>query len=271
MNWKRLLIGKWSWKRPFISLGSIYILLGIFAVSCADRIIFQPPPASYSKDLKDFISINPDSAQPLAAIHLKARPNLPTIIYSHGNAEDIGQNIEIFTALNDRGFGVIAYDYPGYGLTPGRSTEASTQEAIQSAWEHAINSGISPSSIVIVGRSIGTGPSVWLASHTKPAALILIAPLKSAYSVAFKYPIFPNDLFPNYKRIADIHTPLLVIHGENDEVIPFSHGRAIYENSPASNKSFVTIKDSGHNDLFYNASEQILNSITDFVHRLPKE
>jgi alpha-beta hydrolase superfamily lysophospholipase len=271
MNWKRILIGKWSWKRPFISLAFIYILLCIVAVSCADRIIFQPQASSYSENIQGFTTIAPKSAQPVAAIHLKAKPNSPTILYSHGNAEDIGQNIDIFTALHERGFGVIAYDYPGYGLSSGSSTETSTQQAIQSAWDHAINSGIPPSSIVILGRSIGSGPSVWLASHTKPAGLILISPLKSAYSVAFKYPIFPGDLFPNYKRIAKIHTPLLVIHGENDEVIPFSHGQAIYQNSPSHLKKFAPIKNTGHNDLFYLASNEILDSITDFIHRLPKE
>ncbi|MES2981903.1 MAG: alpha/beta hydrolase [Verrucomicrobiota bacterium] len=271
VNWKRILIGTWSWKRPFISLGSIYVLLCIIALTCADRLIFLPPTPSYSETLPGYIKIDSKNAKPVAAIHLKAKPNAPTIIYSHGNAEDIGgYNIDLFETLHDRGFGVIAYDYPGYGLTPGRSTEATTQQAIKSAWDYAIKSGISPSSIVIVGRSIGTGPSVWLASQTKPAGLILIAPFKSAYSVPFKYPIFPSDLFPNYKRIADIHTPLLVIHGEMDEVIPFSHGQAIYENSPASNKLLVPIKNSGHNDLFDNASDQIFDSMTEFIHQLPK-
>jgi abhydrolase domain-containing protein 17 len=271
MNWKRILIGKWNWKRPFISLGSIYILLGLFAVSCADRLIFVPPSASYSENIQGFTQIPSKSAAPIAAIHLKAKPNAPTIIYSHGNAEDIGQNIDIFQTLHDRGFGVIAYDYPGYGLSPGRPTETSTQQSIQAVWDHAIQSGISPSSIVIVGRSIGTGPSVWLASHTQPAGLILISPLKSAYAVAFKYPIFPGDLFPNYKRIANIQTPLLVIHGENDEVIPFSHGQSIYQHSAASNKYFAPIKNSGHNDLFYNASNEIIDAMVEFIHQLPKK
>lgn len=270
MNWKRILIGTWSWKRPFISLSSIYVLLCIFALSCADRVIFQPPTPSYTESIQGFTMINSKTAPSVAAIHLKAPPNAPTIIYSHGNAEDIGQNIDIFNELHQRGFGVIAYDYPGYGLSPGKPTEATTQQAIKSAWEYAIRSGISPSSIIIVGRSIGTGPSVWLASQTKPAGLILIAPFKSAYSVAFKYPIFPSDLFPNYNRIAEIHTPLLVIHGEMDEIIPFSHGQEIYQNSPASKKLLVPIENSGHNDLFENASDQILDSMTEFIQQLPK-
>lgn len=270
MNWKNLLIGKWSWKRPFISLASIYVILAVFAVSCADSIIFQPPSPSYSRDLPNFSMIPSENGNSIATIHLKARPGEKTIIYSHGNAEDIGQNFEIFSALNERGFGVIAYDYPGYGLSTGKPTESSTQDSIKTVWKHALSSGIPPSSIILIGRSIGSGPSVWLASETKPAALILISPLKSVYSVAFQYPIFPADRFPNLKRIAKINTPLLVIHGETDNVIPFSHGQAIHEKSPAKEKSFLSVPNAGHNDLFQSNPDKIFDTIASFINKLPQ-
>ncbi len=232
--------------------------------------IFMPPTPSYSENLTGFTKIAADSKQPIAAIHLKAKPGAPTIIYSHGNAEDIGQSIEMIDALHSSGYGVIAYDYPGYGLSPGKPTQTSTQDSIQATWDYAINSGIPASSIIILGRSIGTGPSVWLASRTKPASLILISPLKSAYYVAFKYPIFPNDRFPNYKRIPKIHTPLLIIHSEMDEVIPFSHGKELFEISPATNKFFVPIKKTGHNDMFSDAPDEIFDAIDTFIKQLPK-
>lgn len=270
MNWKRLLIGKWNWKRPFMSLGSIYILLGLFAVSCADRMIFLPPAPSYGENLRGYTKIDSKISGSIAAIHVKAKPGAPTIIYSHGNAEDVGQNMDIIYALNSKGYGVIAYDYPGYGLSTGKPTQTSTQESIQATWDYAIKSGIPASSIVIVGRSVGSGPSVWLASHTEPAGLILISPLKSAYCVAFGYPIFPGDRFPNYKRIPKIETPLLVIHSEQDEVIPFSHGKELFEVSPASNKFFVPIKKTGHNDMFYHAPDKIFDAIDTFIKQLPK-
>jgi pimeloyl-ACP methyl ester carboxylesterase len=234
--------------------------------------IFLPPHPTYTAEIDGYTKIDPKSEQPVAAIHLKAQPNAPTIIYSHGNAEDIGcGNMEVFKALNQRGFGVIAYDYPGYGLTPGTSSEKSTQQAIQSTWDYAINSGIPASSIIILGRSIGSGPSVWLATHTKPAGLILISPLKSAYCVAFGRPIFPGDRFPNYKRINDTDAPLLVIHGELDDIIPYSHGQELYQKSPSRLKKFVSVKKSGHNDLYPNALNEVLDAVTDFIHQLPKE
>jgi abhydrolase domain-containing protein 17 len=271
MNWKRLLIGKWSWKRPFISLGSIYILLCLFAVFFADRMIFMPPDPNYADNLKGFTRIDSKKTGTIAAIHLKAKPGESTIIYSHGNAEDTGMCIDVIYALHRKGYGVIAYDYPGYGLSAGKPTESSTQEAIQATWDYAINSGIPESSIIILGQSIGSGPSVWLASHTKPAGLILISPLKSVYCVPFGRPIFPCDRFPNYKRIPKIHTPLLVIHSEQDEVIPFSHGKELFEISPASNKFLVPIKETGHNDMYHYASEEIFDAIDTFIKQLPKQ
>ena len=270
MNWKRLIIGKWNWKRPFISLGSIYLMLAVFAVSCADKVIFQPPHPTYTREIKGFTTITTTEHRTVAALHLKAKPDARTIIYSHGNAEDIGQLIEIFTALNDRGFGIIAYDYPGYGLSPGKPSETATEQSIQAAWDYAMQSGISPSAVVIIGQSIGSGPSVWLSSNKEPAGMILISPMKSVYSIPFGYPIFPGDRFPNLKRIRKIRTPLLVIHGKQDEVIPYGHGVAIHEASAAGKKFLKTIENCGHNDLYFRASDEIFDSIVRFIHDLPK-
>jgi len=265
MNWKRILLGRWSWKRPIISLASIYLLLAITACSFADKLIFQPPPSSYTTMLEGLETIESGESKPIAFIHLKASPGAPTLLYSHGNAEDIGQNMPIFKEWHDRGLGVIAYDYPGYGLSLGTPTEASTQHTIFRIWEHALASGISPSSIIIVGRSIGSGPSVWLSSFVNPAGLILISPLKSAFTTAFPLPIFPGDRFPNLRRIREIETPLLVIHGENDQVIPISHGEAIHNSSPSDLKFLAKIPNTGHNDLFHIAAEEIFTHIDAFV------
>lgn len=272
MNWKRILIGKWSGKRPLYSLASIYILLAIIAVSCADRLIFMPPTASYSENLEGFSFISSEGGERIAIVHLKAQAEMPTLLYSHGNAEDIGQNIEIFREWHDRGFGVIAYDYPGYGISDGTPTEASTQKAIRHVWDHLIASGVPESSTIIVGRSIGSGPSVWLASSVRPAGLILISPLKSAFSVAIPtpFPIFPGDRFPNLKRIANIDTPLLVIHGENDNVIPFSHGKALYKASPAKEKTFLSIPNARHNDLFAVGGDEIFEKTSSFASEVSK-
>ncbi len=268
MNWKKTLIGKWSWKRPFQSLFSIYGVLGVVAVFFADRIIFVPPVPSYDGGLKGLIRLHTRAGEEIAALHYPAAPGMPTLLYSHGNAEDLGQATDLYQEWHDLGFGVCAYDYPGYGESTGMATESSCERAIHSVWEYLKESGLKPGALVIVGRSVGSGPSTWLASHIQPAGLALIAPFTSVYSVPFRAAIFPNDRFQNLKLIRNTRTPLLVIHGENDEVIPPSHGRNLVDASPASDKTFSLIRGAGHNDLFEVAGEGVLRQIADFARRV---
>ncbi len=272
MNWKRILIGKWSWKRPIYSLVSIYAILLLVSCTLTDRILFVPPPASYSGSYPDLDFVKTAKNESIAFIHLRAQKGKPTILYSHGNAEDLAQSSPIYEAMHAQGLGVFAYDYPGYGLSTGTPSEDSCQRAIQASWNHLKEIGIPSSSIVITGRSVGSGPSVWLASHEDPSALILIAPFRSVFTTAFPtpFPLFPGDRFPNHKRIKKITAPLLIIHGENDRVIPSSHGKKLYKASPATTKEFLAIPQAGHNDLFKIAAEQIIQKVATFAQQPPK-
>ncbi len=104
----------------------------------------------------------------------------------------------------------------------------------------------------------------------KPAGLVLIAPFTSVFRVAFPFPLFPRDRFQNLKLICEMDTPLLVIHGENDEVIPVSHGRTLVSASAAVDKVFISISDAGHNDLFEVAGDEIVGKVGDFARRVAK-
>ncbi len=270
MDWKRILIGKWSWKRPIQSLVSIYLLLAIFAVFFADLILFAPPVPSYQADFKGLIHLRTDAGEDVAALHYPAAPGMPTLLYSHGNAEDLGQAVDLYQAWHGMGFGVLSYDYPGYGQSTGKPVEASCNRAIQSAWNHLLAAGVKPASIIIVTRSVGGGPGTWLASHEKPAGLAMIAPFTSVYSVPFHAAIFPRDRFPNLKLIRMMDLPLLVLHGENDEVIPNWHGRKLVEASPSKDKTFRLVPGAGHNDLFEVAGDEIIREIADFARRVAR-
>ncbi|MBG7608576.1 MAG: alpha/beta hydrolase [Verrucomicrobia bacterium] len=267
MNWKRILIGKWSWKRPFISLVSIYALLLLASCTLADRILFAPPATSYTRSHPNLDFLKTPKNESIAFVHLPAEAGMPTILYSHGNTEDLAHSSQLYEELHTRGLGVFAYDYPGYGLSTGTPNEDSCQRAIQSSWNHLTKIGISTSSIIITGRSVGSGPSVWLASNQKPSALILISPFRSAFTTAIPtpFPLFPGDRFPNHKRIKTINSPLLIIHGENDGVIPFRHGQKLFDASPATTKEFLKIPGAGHNDLFHVASKEIFTKIAEFA------
>jgi fermentation-respiration switch protein FrsA (DUF1100 family) len=125
---------------------------------------------------------------------------------------------------------------------------------------------VAPSDIVVVGRSVGGGPSVWLLQEETPAALVLISPFTSTFAI---YPpaqyLIPGDRFPNLPRIRKSTVPLLVIHGEADGIIATDHGRTLYAASPAEPKEFVGIPNAGHNDLFYRAGPRVIDEIEKFV------
>lgn len=272
MDWKRILIGKWSWKRPFISLGSIYLLLLLISVFFADRILFVPPAPSYDSHFPGLGFAKTTANESIAFIHLPAANGMPTLLYSHGNAEDMAESSPFYDELHARGLGVLAYDFPGYGLSSGTPNEESCLRAIRAAWDHLIESGIPASSIIIVGRSVGSGPSVWLASHEKPAGVALIAPFRSAFTAAIPTPvsIFPGDRFPNLERIRSQRHPLLLIHGEDDRVINASHSKKLFAASPTTDKELHLIPDAGHNDLFNVAFDEIVDLIEAFAKRAGK-
>jgi fermentation-respiration switch protein FrsA (DUF1100 family) len=272
MDWKRILIGKWSWQRPLVSLAWIYFLLLLTSCFFADRLIFAPPPPSYTASYLDLGFLKTSGNESIAYLHLPARKGMPTLLYSHGNAEDIVQSTIFYEELHARGLGVFAYDYPGYGLSTGTPNEDSCQRAILAAWNHLTDGGVAPPSIIITGRSVGGGPSVWLASRTKPAGLALISPFRSAFTAAIPTPfsIFPGDRFPNLERIRGLDLPLLVIHGEDDRVIAVSHGRKLYDASPSQDKKLVLIPNAGHNDLYAVAGDEVIEELDEFAKRIAK-
>lgn len=250
VDWKRLLVGKWSWKRPLYSLAFIYLTLALLAWFVADHLIFQPPGTPYADNRHGFSQLG-EGEKAIAIFHLPAGPEMPTLLWSHGNAQNLESLKPALEYFHVHGFGVISYDYPGYGESPGSPDEKGCYRAIEATYQHLTGSlGISPSDLVLVGQSVGTGPACWLAAKHDHAALVLISPFMSAFRSVTRIPLFPGDRFPNHSHLSRVTSPLLVIHGEEDEVIPFSQGQDLFDLSPAQRKTFLPIPGAGHNDLF---------------------
>lgn len=267
MNWRRWLIGTWNWKRPLKSLAFLYGCLVVVAVFFAERLIFLPPAPGYADDgrLVKFVTSTGDS---IAAIERPAEPGRPTILFTHGNAEDLGTVVDLADLWASEGFGVLAYDFPGYGRSTGRPLERSCEAAIEAAWNHlTVTRRIDPGSIVLVSRSVGGGPTVWLAERKHAGGMILMSPFTSAFAVRIPVPILPCDRFPNLKRIPQVSCPLLVIHGEADTLIPPSHGRKLVEAATVPDKVFLGIPGAGHDDLLDVGGETAWAAIRDFANR----
>ncbi len=269
-NWKKLLVGEWSWWRPFKSIAFIYLALLVIALGFADRLIHRPPSAGYSQESLPVKLLETPSGTKVATFHLPAKPGMPTLLWSHGNAEDIGYLEPRFRDFHARGYGILAYDYPGYGISEGKPDEQGCYDACLTAWNHLTGPlGIAPEDIIIYGQSVGSGSAVWLASDHPCAGLMLVSPFVSAFRAVTRYPLFPGDRFNNISRIGSIHTPLLVVHGDKDQVISQWHGKTLHARHPGP-KTFFNVPGAGHNDLYQLATDDILDALDTFRQQEPK-
>ncbi|XP_044056369.1 alpha/beta hydrolase domain-containing protein 17A [Siniperca chuatsi] len=189
----------------------------------------------------------------ISCMYIRCVPNARfTVLFSHGNAVDLGQMSSFYIGLGTRiNCNIFSYDYSGYGVSTGKPTEKNLYADIDAAW-HALRTryGISPENIILYGQSIGTVPTVDLASRYECAAVVLHSPLTSGMRVAFPdtKKTYCFDAFPNIEKVSKITSPVLIIHGTEDEVIDFSHGLALFERCPKAVEP-LWVEGAGHNDI----------------------
>lgn len=187
------------------------------------RYAFCPPVPSYDVDLPGlfFVDSIPCIQFPLDL------PYPITLLYSHGNAEDLGLGSDYFISLSDElGVNVVSYDYQGYGLHPGVPSEENVMKNSISVFEYLVSNR--HSKIIVAGRSLGSAPAIHIAAEKREqcCGLILISPLSSAIRVVSEYSAFILhwvDVFCNIDKIKEVKCPTLIIHGDVDEVIPLKH------------------------------------------------
>lgn len=159
-----------------------------------------------------------------------------TVLFSHGNAGNISGRLETIRMLHGLDLNVLIYDYRGYGKSEGRPDEAGTYLDAQAAWNFLTGEkNIPESTIVIMGRSLGGAVSAWLATRVKPTGLILESTFTSAKDLAQElYPWVPvrwliKIEYPTKSYLQDISVPKLILHSRDDRLIPFHHGKEIFE------------------------------------------
>ncbi len=262
-NLKKYLVGDFSVKRLIRSVAFIYIFLFVFALACSDRILFQPQPSSYG-DADDIIKIEMSDGQPISAIYLNNPEAEYTVLFSHGNAEDLGNLRGFLTMYHDLGFSVLSYDYPGYGTSPGRPTTGNAYMAADAALKHLVKKqGVNLDQIIIHGRSVGAGPAIYLAHTNDVAGLIIESAFVSAYRVLTRIPILPFDKFKNIDIIDKVDCLVLVIHGKKDRTIPFWHGKKLFKKAKEP-KSCCWLDGASHNYIPEEAGMAYLSAISKF-------
>jgi abhydrolase domain-containing protein 17 len=250
--------------RMLLYLTIAYAMVTVVAFVLADRVIFMPPSASYAAG--EFRRVDVEGGDSVAVSYLPNEAARYTILYSHGNAEDLGHVLPVLRQLHGAGFGVIAYDYRGYGQsTGGRPTARKATEDIAAVYQFAVGDlGLRPDQLILHGRSLGSGPTVELAVRHPVAGVILESAFTSTYRVLTRVGLLPFDRFRNARYISDIRSPILVIHGTLDRVIPPAHGRRLFALAPEPKQSLWVVG-AGHNDLVHIAGETYAAALTKFA------
>ncbi|MEH1863914.1 MAG: alpha/beta hydrolase [Nostoc sp.] len=260
----KLLISDFTWQRLLKSFIFIYIFFAVYVYFRADSMIFLSRPSSY-QDNPEIIKLKSGENTNISARYLLNNQANYTILYAHGNSEDLGDIKQILEKLHAWGFSVFAYDYRGYGTSQGKATESHAYEDINSAYNYLTeNLKIPPEKIIVLGRSVGGGSAVNLATRKPIAGLILESSFISAFQVIVPFRILPFDKFPNMDNIKQVKCPILVIHGEADDIIPFAHGEKLF-NAAISPKLYLWIKEANHNDLFWVAEKKYQKALQQFT------
>jgi fermentation-respiration switch protein FrsA (DUF1100 family) len=258
LNWKRVVRSTVS-----IALG-IYIFFLLYGIFFGDRLIFQPQSSSYT-DTDRILKLRTFKGAIISTLYLPNPDATYTILYSHGNAEDLGDIQEVLHQFHEHGFSVIAYDYSGYGTSSGQPSEDAVYADISAVYDYAVRKiGLRPGTILLLGRSVGGGPSLNLATGETVGGIILESSFVSSFRVVTTIPLFPVDKFNNLFKIKALSCPVLVIHGKQDSVIPFWHGERLYEAANPPKMKFW-VDGAHHNDLMWTAGEEYWETLERFA------
>lgn len=191
-----------------------------------------------------------------SAVHFPNPQAKYTILYSHGNAENLDEILWLLKELRDSGFAVFAYDCQGYGTSQGKPSEYNTYRDIEAAYNYLTQQLGGPAKqIILYRRSVGGGPAIDLASRQKVGGLVVESSFVSAFRVLTPIAILPFDKFVNIDKICKVCSPVLVIHGIPDEVVHFGHGKQLFAAAKQPKLNFW-VDGAGHNDLMEVAGDR---------------
>lgn len=191
-------------------------------------------------------------------------------LYFHGNAEDIFNSSSTSNIVKTYlPFNALSVEYPGYSIYYEEKSAETIEEDSLILFDFLVKElQINPKNIIICGRSIGSGPATYLAAKRKPGALILISPIKSIRDTVngmvgpMKYLV--KNRFNNYERIKEVTCPLLVIHGQKDNLIPYKDAIDLAERTSGPYE-LVLPENMTHNQI--HVFEDFLEPIRNFLKR----
>ncbi len=194
-----------------------------------------------------------------------------TVMVFNGNAGHRGYRAGLGAQLTGRGLSVLLVDYRGYGGNPGLPSEEGLARDARAALAYlGRRADVDPTRIVFFGESLGAAVALRLALEYPPAALILRSPFTSLVDIGrHHYPLLPvrwllKDRYLSLERIARVRSPVLVVAGEEDDIVPIADSAALFEAAPHP-KRFVAIPGVGHNDEELASGAVLIRAIVDLL------
>ena len=198
------------------------------------------------------------------------------VLFCHGNGGNIGGRVEQARLLASAGFEVLLFDYRGYGRSSGRLSEEGTCRDARSARDALLRDEEADEfRLIYLGESLGGAVALALALEAPPFGLVLQSAFTSVRDMAREhYPYLPRtlipDAYPSLRRVAEIRAPLLIVHGERDEIVPSSLAGGSSKAEPEP-KVLRLLPDAGHNDLVDRAGDEYTEAIASWCDEIGRE
>jgi len=229
----------------------IYFLVLVFLYFYQRNLLYHPNENNYSGD-KISVDIEKvkiqtaDNIELLGWYHEKNLKDYKTLVYFHGNAGSLENRIHKLNHFQDMNINFLIIAWRGFNGNKGKPSERGLYVDGKSAIDWLKKKGVDEKNLILYGESLGTGVATHLAQNKNYAGVILETPFTSMVDAAKNfYPYIPinlllKDKFENFKKVKNINIPILVMHGEIDQIVPFSMGKKIYEIANNPKYSYFT-------------------------------
>lgn len=255
-----------------ILLGAVVVYVGLCSLArLGFRRALYPAPAprpfvAHGEPPIELLVLRAADGVVAHAAFVAPPPGARTVVFFHGNGEQIGDSIPLAKDLARRGFGVALVEYRGYGPSAGpMPTEAGLYLDAEAALDALATRGIPRDGVTLWGTSLGSGVAAEMARRGRGASLVLVTPYTSIPGVAARFaPFLPTrlcvvDHFDTLAKAAGIRIPTLIIHGDRDEVIPYDMGELLARTIAGAR--FISVAGGHHNDLFDRDGAHLMNEI----------
>ena len=265
-----------------ILIAVLYVVGGVILYFAQDSMIFpghamqgrpeaqfQPPAGS------EIVQLSPGGGVNVVALFSPSTSSesrtAPTIVFFYGNATVLADTLDEVRRMNAVGANVLVVEYPGYGVSTGKPSEAAFNATVEAVWDHlAHRRDVDLRRIVPLGWSLGSGPATEMATRHPVAALVLAAPFTSMRDMARRQaPIYPTSLllrsaFDNQTKLRDLACPILIFHGRRDTMIPFTMSERLHEANLAHVKLVIS-ELGGHDDVFVSDDGLLIKHLAELI------